>query len=415
MVKICDAIMGSGKTSATINYINSHPEKKFLYISPYTNEAARIKASCPDAHFVEPSKKLKEFGFSKSAHSMDLIRQGRNIASTHQALVYYKPETFDMLQDQGYTVIVDEAPNILTQDPHIKYGDVQLLIESGHAYEHSPLEFRLTGKEYLGERMKHIYRTMQSRPLVYTKTKKDGTMYKNAIPWYWAFSTMLFERVENVIILTYLFDRQEVGTYMDMNHIPYQKIGIKYDGETYDFSEDSLYVPEYVKDLPNKVHIAEGRTINNVGDNQFALSKSWHDKHVDDDENKGLKNGILNFFQHYGKCPSSKRMVGTYAESWKNIKDDRYKKAGVVFNERSTNEYKDRVSLAYVVNVYANANVVNFYQRHGYEFDNDGYALTTMIQWVWRSAIRDGKDINLYIPSSRMRKLFTDWLQEVSA
>lgn len=28
MVRVCDAIMGSGKTSADDGYINAHPEKK---------------------------------------------------------------------------------------------------------------------------------------------------------------------------------------------------------------------------------------------------------------------------------------------------------------------------------------------------------------------------------------------------
>lgn len=40
----------------------------------------------------------------------------------------------------------------------------------------------------------------------------------------------------------------------------------------------------------------------------------------------------------------------------------------------------------------------------------DDYALSEMIQWVWRSAIRDGKEIWVYIPSRRMRELFQNWL-----
>ena len=46
--------------------------------------------------------------------------------------------------------------------------------------------------------------------------------------------------------------------------------------------------------------------------------------------------------------------------------------------------------------------------------DQDGYALSEMLQWIWRSAIRDGKEINLYIPSKRMRTLLTDWIDETS-
>jgi hypothetical protein len=44
--------------------------------------------------------------------------------------------------------------------------------------------------------------------------------------------------------------------------------------------------------------------------------------------------------------------------------------------------------------------------------DGDMYALSSLIQWVWRSAIRDGKPIILYVPSSRMRGLLIKWLND---
>ena len=33
-----------------------------------------------------------------------------------------------------------------------------------------------------------------------------------------------------------------------------------------------------------------------------------------------------------------------------------------------------------------------------------------MVQWVFRSAIRDDKRIDLWIPSGRMREIFRNWL-----
>ena len=37
-----------------------------------------------------------------------------------------------------------------------------------------------------------------------------------------------------------------------------------------------------------------------------------------------------------------------------------------------------------------------------------------MLQFIWRSAIRDGNQITLYIPSDRMRWIFEEWLVDVS-
>ena len=33
-----------------------------------------------------------------------------------------------------------------------------------------------------------------------------------------------------------------------------------------------------------------------------------------------------------------------------------------------------------------------------------------MLQWIWRSRIRKGENINIYIPSMRMRQLLKNWL-----
>ena len=49
---------------------------------------------------------------------------------------------------------------------------------------------------------------------------------------------------------------------------------------------------------------------------------------------------------------------------------------------------------------------------HNVELDEDAYALSEMLQLIWRSRIRKGESINVYIPSRRMRELFEDWLKE---
>jgi hypothetical protein len=46
-VKVCDAIMGSGKSQSAIAYMNEHPEQRFVYVTPYLTEAQRITDACP--------------------------------------------------------------------------------------------------------------------------------------------------------------------------------------------------------------------------------------------------------------------------------------------------------------------------------------------------------------------------------
>ena len=56
----------------------------------------------------------------------------------------------------------------------------------------------------------------------------------------------------------------------------------------------------------------------------------------------------------------------------------------------------------------------DFFRYHNVEINTNQYALSEMLQWIWRSAIRDGKEIWIYIPSRRMRELLQNWIQEIS-
>ena len=51
---------------------------------------------------------------------------------------------------------------------------------------------------------------------------------------------------------------------------------------------------------------------------------------------------------------------------------------------------------------------------NGIRVEEDQYALSELIQWIFRSALRDNKEITLYIPSKRMRKLLENWINKVS-
>ena len=55
-IKICDAIMGAGKTSAAINYMNDS-QGKFIFITPYLKECDRIIDNCPIKNFKSPKDK----------------------------------------------------------------------------------------------------------------------------------------------------------------------------------------------------------------------------------------------------------------------------------------------------------------------------------------------------------------------
>ena len=61
--------------------------------------------------------------------------------------------------------------------------------------------------------------------------------------------------------------------------------------------------------------------------------------------------------------------------------------------------------------MYLHPGITQFFLQRGISIDEDLYGLSEMIQWIWRSRIRKGESINIYIPSMRMRNLLFDWMK----
>ncbi|MDC1384005.1 hypothetical protein N8500_11090 [Candidatus Puniceispirillum sp.] len=91
-------------------------------------------------------------------------------------------------------------------------------------------------------------------------------------------------------------------------------------------------------------------------------------------------------------------------------KNSRLKDANWIANTtRGTNDYIHCSHFIYLYNQSINHVVARWLGNSSRAF-NDAYALTKLIQWVWRFKVRRGEPIILYLPSPRMRRLFEKWL-----
>ena len=231
---------------------------------------------------------------------------------------------------------------------------------------------------------------------------------------YWLFPIEVFESFKEVIVLTYLFDAQIQKYYFDINNISYDYIYTK-QTETgrYEFSE-AYFKPAYVSELKNKIHILENDKLNMIGDSPTDLSSSWFKREKEKRRKpliKILKNNITNvFINRFKGSPADNKLWTTFKDSKQLLSGKGYTNSFISCNLRATNEYRHKTHLAYCLNVYFIPHLKNYFIAHGAEVKEDRYALSEMIQWIWRSAIRDGGEIWIYIPSRRMRELLQNWL-----
>jgi hypothetical protein len=70
-------------------------------------------------------------------------------------------------------------------------------------------------------------------------------------------------------------------------------------------------------------------------------------------------------------------------------------------------------AVAYLCNTYHPV-IKAYFESMGVPVYEDLYALSQMLQWMWRSRIRCNEPIHAFIPSERMRGLLKRWLNASS-
>lgn len=403
MIKVCDAIMGTGKSSAAINYMNANPDRKFIYITPYLDEVKRVSDACSGLEMYEP-KRISRCSGSKTLHTAELIHDGKSIVTTHQAFRAYPRELLDDIRNLHYTLIIDENVDVL-DSVEIDPADMKMAVNSGLITKTEDGVYQKVG-EYTGSAFSDLFRMLKNRDIIGVEKNESESFY------YWHFPPDLITAFDDVFILTYLFEGQSLCYFLNMHSLPYQMIGIARTDDGFVFSDTERYVPEYVKTLSDKLHILENEKMNDIGFERTDLSMSWFSKNKAGRET--LRKNIANFFINITDSSSATRMWSTYAEYKYDLRGKGYSTGFVSFNTKATNQYRNKTALAYCVNLYMNVGQKLLYHHRGIEVNEDAYALSIMVQWIWRSAIRDGKDVYLYIPSSRMRTILQNWINNLT-
>jgi hypothetical protein len=171
------------------------------------------------------------------------------------------------------------------------------------------------------------------------------------------------------------------------------------------------------RELRDKIHILENRKINSIGDGRTALSFSWYRKMRllgNEGSLPQLRKNISNVFKNIFKATSREVLWTAFKGSTEQLLGKGYSSAFIPYNLRASNEYSSRKYLAYCVNNFPRPWEVKYYREHGVEVDADGYALSILIQWIFRSAIRNNEEVWLYLPSARMRNLLIQWLNNLA-
>lgn len=386
--------MGSGKTEYAIRMINeSNKNQKFIYITPFLKEVKRIKTSVVGRKFYEPDVKLGNG--SKYTHFQKLIAQGKNIVTTHVLFSKTNDELMELLKEENYILIIDEVFNIIEEIP-TKKNSVDTLLRA-NLIEILP-NCKVVWKE--SETYEDAYEDIRDYALA-------GNLYcvrnKTLV---FNFPAKIFSVFEEVYVLTYMFNGQLQKAYYDMNNIEYKYYSINNKYELVPYSKEY----DNRSKLKELIHVYEGNL--NYDDNFNTLSWSWYKRQEKNQtiKIKQLKNNLLNYLTNIMKAKSKSILWTTFKEYKTKLSGKGYTNSFLESSARSSNEYKDRNVLAYCIGKYLHPTIEGFFIDNNIPLDEDMIALADMLQWIFRSAVRKGEPIQIYIPSNRMRELLNEWL-----
>ena len=394
-ITIVDARTGRGKSSAAIQYMNDHKDTKhFLYVTPFLTEVNRI---CKQCGFEQPESKKK----SKSSELKKCLRQGKDMAATHALFYLMDDEALDIIREKKYSLIIDENIQVVER-LNISKGDFDTVIER-FTYEKDGL-LHWKDKNYTGQFSG--YKEMADANSLCTL---DGALLNIMNP-------NLLRAFDEVFMLTYLFDGQYQKAYLEYYGFKFKVVGVECTDDGYMFSDMPDNPPPI--DYHPLINIVDNPRMNEIGNSRYSLSKAWFARRGHDNPDiRVLRNNLRNFYRGLPNSKSDTRLWTTFKEDKNKLVEPnsgRFKKSFLQIGARATNEFRDKTDIAYLVNRFVDPNLMKFFRQRGIVLDADSFALGEMLQWIWRSAIRDDKPINLYIPSKRMRTLLTNWIDRTS-
>lgn len=410
-VKIIDAMPGTGKTTYAFQMMREDEEGKYIYCSPYLAEVGdgakrgRIQKEIPCKGFVSPSSIP-----SKGRSFERLVKQGKNVAITHSLLSGINDATIQAIRDQGYKLVLDETLQPISVFQQLSPEDVAILVDANRVVvgEGGKLEWNKEDFPDYSGRDEEVKQLCDKGGL-FAPVGLSGLLE--------VLQPEVITCFQEVTILTYMFEGSIMASWMRLKGIPYSFI----DSSCFHDPAASLAA---LRD--NLIFLEPSRTIKalhtkaNGEYTSGAFSVSWYER------NQGALDTIRRSLSSTAKkLPKSDKIFWTTFKKYEEqLQGSRYtrpevKKEGakkilvspfVPKNMRASNEYRDYNTCFYCCNIYPHTVIQNYLKAHGVEIDKDVFALSEIVQFIFRGSIRQGKKMKLLVLSDRMRNLLQDFV-----
>lgn len=397
-IEVLDALPGCGKTYAIFDYMSSNQDTPWLYLSPLKDEIdSRVfkEANRCGIDFVVP----EEGDSTKTDQIYTMLKEGKNVACTHSLMLRFQDRHINKIIQHKYRIVCDEELNLIS-GYNIRKEDREFLIKHKliEVVDEKGMIAFTDGDMDTEARYGDVKRLADMGCLFAAKRNSNMLVCQ--------LSTKLIKAAERFILLSYNYEGSIMHTFMQLHGFGYSK-----------FNEVSLYRSE--QDIKTKlkelITLIDTPSVKKVR-RKYPLSKGWWES-----SNKELQQEVIRAMTavYKGSKLTSSEMFYTLPKN--RVIQENDKKAPIAVKQlqknnflacsvRATNEYAHKRLAIHAYSLHPNSSVKAYMQDLGYECNDSVYALSMLIQWLWRGCIRNEEPMQVAILSDRMNNIFLDWL-----
>lgn len=400
-IEVLDALPGCGKTHAIFDYMSNNQDKPWLYLSPLKDEIDnRVfkEANRVGMDFVVPEEGPDS---TKTEQIYYMLKEGKNVACTHSLMLRFQDRHIAKIIKHNYRIVCDEELNLIS-GYNIRKEDREFLIKHELIKvvdEKGMIEF--TDPEMDTEARYGDVKRLADMGCLFAAKRSTGILVCQL-------STKLIKAADRFILLSYKYEGSIMHTFLSLHGFGYQA-----------FKEVTLFRSEQdIKDrLKQLLTLIETPSVKKVR-RKYPLSKSWWENSNKENQEEVLK--AMRAVFKGSKLPSAdlfytlpkNRVVREDGKSAPMQVKELQKNNFLACSIRATNEYASKKLAIHAYSLHPNQSVKVYLQDLGYECDDTIYALTTLIQWLWRGCIRNEEPMQVAILSDRMNSIFLDWLNK---
>ncbi|MCL6285999.1 hypothetical protein M3P21_21010 [Ruegeria sp. 2012CJ41-6] len=435
-ITFVDRPCGTGKTTALIDELtqwDASRDRPVIVVTPRLSEVKRIINGAPSANIAQPDD--GEAGATKLEDIETLLDAGRNIACTHALYVKLR-RLAQRGKLSGYRMVIDECPTPIELAPTISKADFKNVIEAKGLATVDETSGLVTPTDFWTERAAMGGKKSFAKQYALAATGRlfvteERDLLMMAIP------VEMLMAPASLVILTYLSEGSLIAAYLDRLEVPY---GVrKWAGEADWIRKQRALISVETFDLP---HVPVKRNQKRVDHAPMRLSFSGQTKKATEATVKKLGTRLKKM-QFEGPLKGVRKedvMVTSAADLWfadGTAQGGRKRCGPLSYNTglkgswsydeaearwhvtngwtwvsnltRGVNDHVNCSHAVYLFDQHPNPILCKFLDKKPHVWGRR-FALTEFVQWLYRSRVRLGQPVTVYVPSERMRTIILDWL-----